>query len=202
MDKTIIREWHEFCDGNASHAPEDFSTLFMEIYLEPKTKEDEDYLKAIFRPIPNSSSALDKLIRLYEPAPFQTEVEISEAVKRDINAMRPLITSHDVLKAMESRIEITLDENDFHKKSDSQINLKLIHAIADYSMKQIVDQSKPIQALSKAFFGIAHNLHLQCALTADLVPGMISFENYFELYYIGVDYALGANEVTAINYRG
>ncbi|PQO44355.1 hypothetical protein [Blastopirellula marina] len=62
-------------------------------------------------------------------------------------------------------------------------------------------QDVRLRAISSAFYGLASNQQLEFALTADLLPIDINFDNYFEAYLIGVDYAVTADEVVVIDYR-
>ena len=55
--------------------------------------------------------------------------------------------------------------------------------------------------LDNAFYGVASNVQLQFALTADLVGLDADFGNYFDLYRIAVDYAVEEGGAIAIDCR-
>ena len=202
MDARTIKQWQAFCLGTLDKPPEDFSSVFREVYLEPMTDEVKAKMRQIFQPIPNGSAALEKMLRLDEAAPCPTDAEIIRLVKADLSAMRPLGMPDAVLAAFDLPVQVTTDEDQFREVCHCRTNSAFYHAITDYSVRQLIGQSRPVKVLCEAFYGVAHNPRLQCALQVDLVPGEISFENYFELYFLGADYALGATGAVAMNYRG
>lgn len=202
MDEQEVSQWLEFCAGKGDLTPEDFSSIFMELYLEPLTENDKDNLRLVLGMVPNSSKVLDKMFQLDEPIPAESDIEIMKFVKRDLVQMSQLINSRIVLNAMNSPVEVTIDENSFDRTCNSNVNRQFFHEITNYFVKKMSQCDVRIRALSNAFYGIASSTHLQWALTADLLDIDADFSNYFHLHLLGVDYAIGINEIVAINYRG
>ncbi|PQO48108.1 hypothetical protein [Blastopirellula marina] len=200
MDARTIEQWQAFCLGKSHEPPEDFANVFREIYLEPMSETLKEDLRRIFEPIPNSDGVLQKMLRLDQAAPSPTEEGIVRLVQADLAAMRPLVTHEEALAAIDLPVQVITDEDRFRQVCDSRTHSKLYHGIASYTMRQLHGQTLPVRALGEAFYGIAHNPRLQCALEADLVPGEVSFENYFELYFLGADYALGDGGAVAFHY--
>jgi hypothetical protein len=95
------------------------------------------------------------------------------------------------------------DETRFQEARDSSLNWAYGHAISAYFIAAIELQphSDRISALHEAFYGIASDVHLQTALTANLLNSEVNCDNYFELYRIGVDYALDTKGAVVIDYR-
>jgi hypothetical protein len=202
MEQHDIQEWREFCEGTKLYEPEHFSRLFMELFLEPLSDADQDALRTVFSYVPNSETALEKFLRMDTCADDKSTEEIITLVKRDLYEMRRVVHSRSVLHAINgSAVKIVDSEARFQKACDSDLNRDFFHDLADYFVRAMAEHNGVIRALSNAFFGIASNVHLQWALTADLLGVGESFDNYFELYLIGVDYALEPGSVVVINYR-
>lgn len=201
MDQQEVRSWIDFCEGKSLLSSEQFSGLFMELYSAPLTDKDKDDLRSIFGAVPNSAEALDRMFRLDALAVSKSEDEIIDLVRRDLLEMRQLVTSPILLDAMNAPIEITLVQDAFQQVCDCEMNRLFFHEMATRFVEEMARHHSRIRGLSNAFYGLASNVHLQWALTADLLDIEANFDNYFELYLVGIDYAVGNNHVLAMNYR-
>lgn len=184
--------------------------MFMELYLEPLTERDKADLRTIFSYVPGSERALEKMLRLDDCADDKHDSEIIDLVRSDLNEMRRIVNSEPVLKVISSgEIEFMLDEARFEEVRRSDLNWQYQTAMGDYLRREKGDylrreksgHNAKIEALREAFYGLASDLHLQKALTADLLGVDVSFDNYFELYLIGVHYALDSDRVLVMNFR-
>ncbi|HET6249111.1 MAG TPA: hypothetical protein VFE47_15555 [Tepidisphaeraceae bacterium] len=195
MDRQELDAWREFCEGRGPYPEAMFSNLFMGMFAEPLSEDDERNLRTVFGYIPNSSRALDWLLRLGHPADAKggkRHQDIADLVNRDLSEMRPLINSKPVLAAMGYGVDTTVsDEAIFWNAFVAPSNVEYIDSLGDYYGRLAADMDEKLRALSDAFYKIAFNLHLQFALSASLVNSNCSFDNYLELYLAGADYALG-----------
>jgi hypothetical protein len=202
MDEREIKDWRNFCEGNSPYTPDHFSSLFMELYLKPFTKKDKDDLHSIFSLVPNATCVLEKLLRLDDPAHSKSNEEIKDLVAQDLCEMRRILKSGELLAAIEYGVtEIILEEGRFRQACDCELNRLFYHELADFFVKEMGQHDGRIRALSNAFYGLGNNIHLQWALTADLLHVDVNCANYFELYLIGVDYAVCEDGVVVMDYR-
>jgi hypothetical protein len=204
MDQQELKNWRDFCEGTNSYPPEHFSRIFMEMFLHPPSEKDRDDVRTVLSYVPNSFRTLDKMLRLDGRADDKSDPEITGLVIRDLKEMRRIIDNPEILTAMDLGVsEIIVDETRFRQAFESPLNREFLQAIADYFIKEMFRQpnNEKISALNEAFYGLASDLHLQYALTADLLGSDVNCDNYFELYLIGVNYALDTNGALVINYR-
>ncbi len=146
------------------------------------------------------------MLRMDGRAEDRTDEQILDLVKRDLKQMRKVLDLDDGLDEVIGVIEadaysITLDEVEFDEARSSNLNGRFHHCIAGFVMRRLAQCDKTIAALSEAFYGLAGNSQLQSALTAELMRLDIDFSNYFELYLVGVDYALCDDHTVIMNYR-
>jgi hypothetical protein len=179
-----------------------FSNMFMGMFVEPLSERDRNDLRTVFSYIPNSSRTLGKMLRIGTRAEEKSDQEVTDLVIRDLKEMRRIIDKPQILSAMDLGVsEIVGDETRFRQAFEAPLNVQFVDALMDYHGQIMSDQNEKIGAMSDAFYGIAYNLHLQLALTADLLGVDVSFDNYFELYLIGADYALDTIGALVITYR-
>lgn len=200
MDAQEMEDWCRFCEGKEEFDTYHFSRMFMEMYLEPLTEKDKADLHTVFGYVPNSSRALEKMLRLDGCAPDKSESEIIETVRADLAQMRRVIKSEHLLRAMDSPIVMATGEEELCKSWQGSINDEYRGEVLNYVLDHF-GTDKKVDALHEAFYGLASNMHLQHALTANLLNLDVSFDHYFELYRIGVDYALEERRVVVMNYR-
>jgi hypothetical protein len=207
MDQQELDDWRDFCEGTKSFEPEHFSRMFMEMFFEPTEKDRAD-LRTVFSYVPNSAHTLEMMLRICAGSEPKTAQEITDLVLRDLQALRPLVTHPEVLRAMDfGAREITGDQSRFRETADTTIDCEFHAAIGDYVIHLMY--SRPEQestrklwgALWDAFYGIACNTRLQMTLAAELIGCDVSFHNYFELYLSGVDYALSTTGAVVYNYH-
>ena len=204
MDQLELNDWRDFCEGTKPYPPEHFSRLFMEMFLDPPSERDRNNLRTVFSYVPNSSRTLEKMLRLDSRADDKSDQETTDLVIRDLREMRRIVADPQILACIDLGVsEIVADDTRFQQARESLLNRKFVQAIADYFIEEMFRQphNEKIIALSGAFYGLASDLHLQYALTADLLDSDVSCDNYFELYLIGVNYALDKNGALVINYR-
>lgn len=197
-----LQDWLLFCEDEHTVDPNHFATMFMELYLAPLTEKDKQDLALIFSHVSNSEHILEKMIRMDARAEDKTESDIIDLVNSDLKEMRQFINSQPVLDAIDRGIaEEVKNETHFEVAVDSDLNHQFIHILSDFFVGQLANSDGKIRALSNAFYGLASNLHLQWVLTADLLNTDLNFNHYFELYLIGVDYAITRNGAVVMNYR-
>jgi hypothetical protein len=203
MDQQELKDWRDFCEGRKPYTPMMLSNMFMGMFAEPLSERDKNDLRTVFSYVPNSSRTLGKLLRIGEAhAEDKSDQEITNLVIRDLKEMRRIIDNPQILAAIELGVsEIVTDESRFLQVFRAPLNVQFIDALNDYDAKISADQDAKINVLTNAFYGIACNLHLQSALAADLVGSDVSFDNYFELYLVGADYALETNGALVFTYR-
>ena len=206
MDPNEIADWCAFCEGKGDFDIRHFSTLLMEFFLEKPYDEDVLALHTVFRYVPDSERALAMLLRLDHRAEDKTDNDILALVKRDLGEKRRIIEAMGGPDALIDVIQsdgclITLDEAEFDKARNSNLNGHFFHCISSFMMQHLADCDKRIAALDNAFYGVASNLQLQWTLTAALMRLEVDLSNYFELYDVGVDYAIDEDGVLIMNYR-
>jgi hypothetical protein len=202
LDAQVLNDWIDFCEDRKRFDRRHFARMFMGLYVEPLSDKDIADLRTVFRYVPNSSRVLEKMIRMDGRAEYKTDDQIVELVRRDLREKRKLIDSQKVVDVIDSgAIALTADEHRFDEARSSDANGQFLHCLAQFFMRTLAHREERIQMLSNAFYGLASNLQLQDALTADLLALDVCFDNYFELYLIGVDYAAAEDEVVVMNYR-
>ncbi|QDT18445.1 hypothetical protein [Gimesia chilikensis] len=202
MDSQEINDWMSFCEHKRSFELDHFSSMFMELYLESLTEKEKSDLETVFSYIPNKSRILDKMFRLDFRADDKTENEITNLVLQDLKEKRRIIDSPSLIQAMDYGVNaIMSDEEKFAEYAGCELNCLFYHDMANYFVQHLSKNDVKFRALSNAFYGLASNAHLQWALTCDLLNLDLSFDNYFELYLIGVDYAISEKGIYVINYR-
>ena len=201
MNSKDVADWLAFCDGRGDISPEQFSTMFMGLYLEPLTDEDKRNFQSIFATVPNSDAALEKMLRMDELVTSKSDDELLAIVKRGLDEKRQLIRSKDVVAAFDFPLNLVADESQFQRACDGELNRQFFHELGNCFVSRMSNHPRNVQALSNAFYGLANNVHLQWTLTADLIDIPSDFSHYFELYLVAADYAFGDNEILVINYR-
>ena len=202
MNEQEIQEWRKFCEGNSAYTPDHFSSLFMECYLEPLTEKDKNDLRTVLSLVPGGTRVLEKMLRLDDAASHKSNEEIKELVASDLIEMRQIIHSTELLAVIDAGvIEIVSDDGGFEDACNCKANRLFVHELSAFFVKETRGHDARIRALSNAFYGLSNNMHLQWALTADLLNLDVNFDNYFELYLVGVDYAVCADRVTVMDYR-
>lgn len=217
MERQEISDWIDWCEGRKHFERQHFSRIFMELYIEPLTVQDKDDLRTIFKYIPNSSGVLQKMLRIGVRGEDKTNEQIIEIVKKDLHEKRKIIDQwtqeennqeylfamQQVLKAIDaSVIKITIDEDYFLNVSNGNANSQFYHPLACLLMPIIPKCDEKTRAIINAFDGISPITQLQDALTVDLLGLDVNFDNYFELFLLGVDYALrNSEEFVVINHR-
>lgn len=202
MDEQELKDWCDFCEGRKPYTPFMLSNIFMGMFVE-LNERDINNLRTMFSYVPNSSRTLEKLLRIgrRNRVDNRSEKHITDLVIRDLTEMRRIIDDPEILASVDMGVsEIVSDETQFRQVFQAPLNVDFIDALADYFIEVRPDDDKKISVLANAFYGIASNLHLQFALTASLLDIEISCDNYFELYLMGVDYALDTNGVLVFTY--
>jgi hypothetical protein len=201
MDPKELKDWCDFCEGRTPHEHGMFSSIFMEMFSEPLREADRNDLRKVFSYVPNSSRALEKMLRMDARADDKSEREIVDLVLRDVQEKRRIIDDPQFLAAMDKGVrEIVVDASRFQEVAQEALNADFIQAVCDH-VNEIGPHNRILSELGNAFYYLAHDLHLQHALAADLINADINFDNYFELYMIGVDYALDSTGVLVINHQ-
>jgi hypothetical protein len=201
MDPKELKDWCDFCEGTLPYESGMFHGMFMEMFSESLSEADRNDLRKVFSYVPNSSRALEKMFRMDDRADDRTEQEIVDLVLRDLQEKGRVIDDPELLGAMDKGVrEIVVDDSRFQEVRQEALNAEFIHAVCD-RVNNASPQNWIIYELSEAFYYLAHDLHLQHALEADLVNADINFDNYFDLYMIGVNYALDTTGVFVINHR-
>lgn len=202
MNEQEIRDWRKFCEGGSAYTPDHFSSLFMECFLEPLTDKDKNDLRTVLSLVPGGTRVLEKMLRLDDSASHKSNEELKELVASDLIEMRKIIHSTELLAVIDAGvIEIISDDGGFEVACDCKANRLFIHELSEFFLKLTRGRDARIRALSNAFYGLSNNMHLQWSLTADLLNLDVNFDNYFELYLVGVDYAVCADRVTVMDYR-
>ncbi len=205
MDQQELDDWRDFCEGTKNFSAWHFSRIFMGIFYPSLNEIEREHLKQVFSYVPNSSRALEKILRIDMPADDRSDQEIIDLVLSDMRQVRRITTAPDILAAIDLGIcEVISDEEQFRRVCvSSELGSDYIQNLCDAIGDDISRKSndKKTYALHEAFYGIATDLHLQHALTADLIGSEIECDNYFELYLIGVDYVLTKNGALVINHR-
>lgn len=201
MDAKELKNWCDFCEGKKRFEHGTFSSMFMEMFSESLSDSDRKNLRKVFSYVPNSSRVLKKMLRMDDRAEDKTEQEIVDLVVRDLQEKRRFIDDPQLLAAMDKGVrEIVVDDSRFREVFEASLNVDYLHSVCDH-VNEISPDSWITYELGNAFYYLAHNLHLQHALEADLINSDINFDNYFELYLVAVEYALDSSGVFVINHR-
>jgi hypothetical protein len=205
MDQQDLDDWRDFCENTKQFEEDHFSRMFMDLFSDPsRSRRDRDDLRTVFGYVPNSSRTLEEMLSLDVRADDKKDQEITDLVIRDLKEMRRILDEPEILAAIDLGVsEIVHDETRFQEARDSALNWTYGYAISAHFIDEMRrhPHGKEISALHEAFYGIASNVHLQTALTASLANSEINGDHYFELYRIGVDYALDTTGAVVINYR-
>lgn len=198
MDPQELQDWRDFCEGRKPNFESE--NMFMELFSQPLTKADRDDLRTIFSYVPNSSRALKKMFRMDSHADDKTEAQIVKLVHRDLKEKRRIIKDPEVLAAMDLGVREIVAPSRFDEVFQASLNGQFIHDVCDYEIEPF-GNANIAYALVGTFYYLANNLHLQTALKADLFNAEVSFDNYFELYLIAVNYAVDPTGVLVVNHR-
>jgi len=202
VDQQEIKDWVDFCEGKRVFDRDHFSGIFIELFAQPLTQDEIDGLHTVFKYVPHSRQTLHKLMRMNDRAEDKTAEEIVDIVRRDLHEKARVVDSQVLIDAINCHtIALTVDEERFEKARTGKLNAHFSHCLANLFIQHLSRCDEKIRVLWNAFYGLANNLHLQFALTANLLGCDVSFDNYFELYLIGVDYALGDDCIIVMNYR-
>lgn len=222
MDAGEIRDWKDYCEGRKDFDIYHFSNLFADVLHEPLSQQDVDALHTIFGYIPDASRAMQKMIRLSGSAPDRTDDEIAALVQADISEKRKVVAKvindlsrlgddFNSLLASAKELHLALgnpqirfcdDADTFNEAREGAHQSTYEYCTASlFSGRKGVDNK--VQAMQEAFYGIASDTALQESLSSNLRPvGIdINFDNYFELYLIGVEYAVLTSSILVINFR-
>src|SRR5436190_16412196 len=101
VDSREIQEWCDFCEGKIDFPRDHFSGMFMDLYLSPLTDVDKGDLRTILRFFLDSSSLLEKMLRLDQPAPDKSDSEIISLVERDLKEYRQIVLSESLHSAID-----------------------------------------------------------------------------------------------------
>ncbi len=188
MDQAEIQAWLDYCTGVSAEEP-DISSIFIELFSNRLTEQDKDDLRTVFNVVPNSARALNRMFQMDDIVSSKSNEEISDIVRSDLFEMKKLVRSDNLIKAMDGYpIVFTIDDKYFSIVRNSITNRQYYHE-KSCSISPLVDGAGPIiQLLCGAFYGVAFNVNLQHVFIADLINLEVNFDNYFQLYKIGVDY--------------
>lgn len=206
MEPDEIDQWCAFCEGRDDFDRHHFSTLFMELYLQPLTDKDTRDLETIFQYFPTSSVMVEKMLRIGRRADDRSEGEILALVAQDLREKRAIVAAETGNAAVLAAIDggqylLTQDEARLRAARESSVYSQFYYALATYFMRELARREQKYSALSEAFYKIASEPPLDWSLTASLLGLEPSFDHYFELYLLGVDYAIEEEAVVVMNYR-
>lgn len=200
-----LDDWLEFCADEDGPTPRYFPRLFMELFLDPANSEkDRQRICKILEPIPNSAGVCRKLLQLEECWPDLSRQQIQQLILADLDNIRATVDGVDETL---SRIDIqnvrfSATTEGFETVRHSPIFGQFCHRVANYFKKLVAaNGDRRVRALSEAFYGVAGDLKLQDVLTAELLGVGDRFNNYFELYIAGVDYAIEKDGIVVAEWR-
>ena len=204
MNVELLDDWIHFCEGKKEFDDLAFESLLSEMYYDSFfTKEDKEALKTIFQYFPESTSVVDKLLKLDSGAAKKTDEQLIELVKVDLSERIKVIHQPSQQKAKcpspdscEYSIIGPEDHHAYRQIKFSDCYEQATSLLKRYFSDQLQTRDRKTRMICDAFFGIADNQYLQWSLTADLLKLDVDLGNYIDVYLAGADYAF--NELRVV----
>lgn len=203
MDKNLLLDWCDFCEGKKNFDTFHFSYLFNQ----PLT---ECELKKIFSYFPKKEELLELVLSVRassisagEDGGFfipkkeskGTPEELIELAVKDLKEQQKicsLLGDEELYNIIDNaQPEFIYDKNYFRKvKSGDCPYIWLYEMVGDYIRDSLIEHDDKIYALREALYGFGGDYYLSWYLGSPLVDANINLSYYFDLWKKGGDYTL------------
>ena len=210
MNTEKICEWVDFCRGKTTITDDDhFSKMFYDLYSEPFTRDEVDLLTSAFENFENAGGVLNKILRLEFRGARKSNDELLSLVSDDLKQKRKFVeqvvssnaNARAILSVIDSgRYSFTDDHGTFQQRQAHNLSRSFRAIFANHFMRLLRKDKcdRKIRMLCDSFYGIAHDVWLNWALTANLLQLDVDFENFFELYAAGANYCIDDESIVIL----
>ncbi len=193
----ILKDWCDFCEGNAFFEESHFLTLFHE-YV------GRDYLETVFQYFPNQ----DQLIQRMENVKSVMLNKRSEDINIDLVTALAIKDVHEKRKACVALCEDELvqvidnvkpvfisEPKAFEKARYNEWHSEFRSQVGYHFNQNRVDEADKYYALFEAFYGVTNTYEMQWYLGKPLIKTDVNPDYYYDLWKIGGSYALTESEL-------
>ncbi|QDU94843.1 hypothetical protein [Lignipirellula cremea] len=197
MDKALIRDWCDYCEGKCDVEVSHFDTLFM-------SELGPDELKVVCSYFPNHLELISNISTLWHGDIQLTQQKqrdrIAELAAFDIAEKKPIIQKEgetELLRVIQQAKYTFVDWDDFVsvRESDRTVGA-FIEAVGDHVLYELLPRDRKTLALFSALYYFGNSLELRWSLISPLFnERKYRFRSFLDLWTIGGRYAVTSNGV-------
>lgn len=198
-----LEDWIDFNKGIKEFDKSHFYTLLMD--NDDGISITEDEINLVFSFFPNSHELSNRLKSYYSNVDFRKSIHdlpkyLIQATTEDVKSKLKLFISDELKPFLENEIHFveSIEEITSSKLEDWQ-NEHYIDIISDHVYDCRISGEKII-ALFEAFFGLTRDYQLTWYLGSPLIKSEINFDNYYDIWKVGGDYAITNDRVIVSRY--
>lgn len=210
LDFKLLNEWCAFCEGRQRFGIYHFATLLMEVFQTGMTPEVDEFTKTFAKYFPKG--LYDNLCRYAGDTPKGDAVPWA---RRELAEMRSML-ERDSLDGSSTQLRVTgIPGSDDLVNLIDQCNMRITHdrrELVDIQstsanhrslyfkkgefVRNVLGNDVRHAALTEVLYNLSCcNYFLVYSLMDPLFDSPVDFNNYFEMYLRGCDYAFGETDI-------